>query len=83
MPVFNLSLATAVQGLDNLVAFQLMVVGLPLEIGHYVRLIVEETPKPEQETAVILHRLMVVVIVVDQRQKLNLAILTTVQVFFM
>ena len=83
MPVFNLSLATAVQGLDNLVAFQLMVVGLPLEIGHHVRLIVEETPKPEQETAVILHRLMVVVIVVDQRQKLNLAILTTVQVFFM
>ena len=56
-------------------------VGPPLEIGHHVRLPVEEAPKPEQEAAVILHRLMVVVLAVDQRQKLKLAILTTVQVF--
>ena len=45
-------------------------VGLPLEIGHHVQLLVEEAPKPEQEAAIILHRLMVVVLAVDQRQKL-------------
>ena len=57
-------------------------VGVSLAIGHHVRLLVEEAHKPEQEAAITQHRLMVVFLAVDQRQKLKLAILTTVQVFY-
>ena len=51
-----------------------------MEAGLHVQFLVEGALKPEQEAAVILHRLMVVVLVVDHRQKLKLAILKTVQV---
>ena len=60
--------------------FQLTVVGLHLTVGYHVRVLVEEVPKSEKEPAVILHRLMVVTLAVDQRHNFRIAILNTVQV---
>ena len=51
-----------------------------MEVGHHVRVLVEEAPEPEEDTAIILHRVMVVALAVDHRQILEAAILTTVQV---
>ena len=66
---------------NDFFAFQLTVAGVLLEVGHHVRVLVEEAVKPEQDTAIILRLIMVVVIAVDHRLRLNLAILKTVQVF--
>ena len=44
-----------------------------MEVGHLVRLLVEEVLKPEEEAAVTLLQLMVDVIVVDRRLRLKLA----------
>ena len=52
-----------------------------MEVGHHVRVLVEEAPEPEEDTAIILHRVMVVVLAVDHRHILKVAILSTVQVF--
>ena len=51
-----------------------------MEVGQHVRLLVEGAVKPEEGAAITLHRLMVVILVVDLRQTLELAILTTAQV---
>ena len=60
---------------------QLTVAGVLMEVGHHVRVLVEEAPEPEEDTAIILHRVMVVVLAVDHRHILKVAILSTVQVF--
>ena len=61
-------------------AYQLTVVGAPMEVGHHVQLPVEEVAKEEAEDAITLIQPMVVVLVVDHQVKLNPAILTTVLV---
>ena len=66
---------------NKVFAFQLTVAGVLMEAGHHVRVLVEEAVEPEEDTAITLHRVMVVALAVDHRHILKVAILTTVQVF--